>query len=213
MDTIDAIKTLNAAGKGTEVMELLQKEAGSAARTYEQIRSDGMYSDEARQWQLAVAYVQRRHRIDRELADKASRVVTVDRDDAGNVFGIKGLEGDQASLVISRRDAADRVAVVTDRGELRELLRRATRSGDEVLARAVAERALENQDPATMNAFLADRPHLEAAGERLWRAQQASRDTFAFSMHLGAVRPHELSGMSADSIEALASTQPAGANR
>lgn len=212
MNTQEAIKALAAAGKGSEVKAYLTAEATKAAGRYDQIRNESMYTDEAKRWQLAVAYVQQRRRIDQELADKASKVIRTDRDDAERVFGVKGLNGDAASLVISRRDAADRVAAVEERTELRELLRRGTRSGDEVLARAVAERAVEMQDATTMNQFLADRPELDAAGERLWNAQRSEHETFSYSMQLGAVRPHELSGMPAVSIEALAS-QPEGASR
>lgn len=213
MNTQEAIKALAAAGKGGEVKEYLDAEGKKAAGRYAAIRNESMYTDEAKRWQLAVAYVQQRRRIDQELADKASRVIRTDRDDAERVFGVKGLAGDAASLVISRRDAADRVSAVQDRSELRELLRRATRSGDEVLARAVAERAVEMQDATTMNQFLADRPNLDAAGERLWNAQRSEHDSMGFVMHLMALRPQELSGMSAQSIENLANNEPAGAGR
>lgn len=213
METQEAIKALAAAGKGGEVKEYLAAEAKKAAGRYDSIRNESMYTDEAKRWQLAVAYVQQRRRIDQELADKASKVIRTDRDDAERVFGVKGLSGDAASLVISRRDAADRVAAVEDRADLRELLRRATRSGDEVLARAVAERAVEMQDVTTMNQFMADRPELEAASVRLWDAQRSEHESFSYSMQLGAVRPHELSGMDRASIEALVNNEPAGAGR
>lgn len=213
METQEAIKSLAAAGKGDEVKEYLEAEAKRANANFARIRGESMYTDEAKRWQLAVAYVQQRRRVDQELADKASRVIRTDRDDAERVFGVKGLAGDAASLVISRRDAADRVAAVKERSELRELLRRATRSGDEVLARAVAERAVEMQDATTMNQFLADRPELDAAGERLWNAQRAEHDTMGYSIHLLGLKPHELSGMDRAAIEHLANNQPAGASR
>lgn len=146
--------------------------------------------------------------VEAELVEMASRVVRVDRDDAERVFGTKGLDGDAASLAISRRDAGDRVAAAGGPSELRELLRRATRSGDEVLARAVAERAVEDQDAGTMHAFIADRTQLDAASERLWNARRAGNDSMMLSMQLLNLVPEELQGMTFDSIEQLAGQEP-----
>lgn len=208
MNTQEAIKALTAAGKTGEVTALLDREGASAARIYEEIRQDHTRTEEYKRWMMANAYTGRRQRVDKELSTMASRVVRVDRDDAERVFGVKGLPGDAASLAISRRDAADRVAGVTVASELRELLRRATRTGDEVLARAVAEKALDNQDADTLNQFIADRPEVDAAVERLWNANRASKDTFGMTMHLSGLRPHELSGMDSGAIESLARTEP-----
>lgn len=211
MNTQEAVKSLMGAGQATDVQELLEKKSDAADRNYRQIREDKMTSAEGQRWQLAVAYMRTRREVDKLLGEMASRVVRSDRDDAERVFGVKGLPGDAASLAISRRDAADRVANAADRVELRELLARATRSGDEVLAHAVAERAVENQDDTTMTQFLADRPELDAAGERLWNMKRATNnnDTWALTMHLHSLIPGELQGMSRDSIEVLAQTPPA----
>lgn len=207
----DAIRALAKAGRSDEVAELLDKAAKRAAVDYAEIRKDRTRSADGLRWLLAQAYVQHRRSVDKRLADMAATVVRRDREDAEAVFGVKGLPGDAASLIISRRDAADRVAAVERREDLRDLLARATRSGDEVLARAVAERAVEMHDSTTMNLFLADRPHLETAGERLWNAECAADDTFATTVRLGGIRPAELTGMAAGAIEQLAESQPAGA--
>lgn len=212
MDMSEAMQALTEAGQAKAVEGVLAREGGAAARVYEDIRSDHTRTEEAKRWMLANAYMGRRTRVEQELSTMASRIVRNDRDDAERVIGTKGLAGDAASLVISRRDAADRVAGVTDVDELRTLLRRATRSGDEVLARAIAEKALENGDGTTMQQFIADRPDLDSAAERLWNAQQARErsfgQSFGLSMNLSGLRPHELSGLYAGDIEDLVKAEP-----
>lgn len=208
MDYNEAVKTVLATGKTAEAKAIINKHADRAAQKFHRIRNDAKMSEEARRWELAVEATRARNDLDADMIELAGRQVRTDRSDASRVFGVEGLPGDAASLVISRRDAADRVAAITDRKELRELLARATRSGDEVLARAVAERAVENDDAATLNAFIADRPHLEAAAERLWNVQQAETGTFELTMELMAFRPPEFSGMSRDQIESIAMQEP-----
>ncbi|WP_137292016.1 hypothetical protein [Nocardioides dongxiaopingii] len=199
----DNLKKLAAAGKGDKARTLLREEAGRSHSRYEAIRRDESLSDQGKQKELAAAYLGMRVRVDREVAQMAARVVTADRDDASNVLGTNGIPGDAASLTISRRDAADRVAAVGTRDELGELLRRATRSGDEVLARAVAERALEDLDDRTMNQFLEDRPNLDAAAQRLWNARRADSGVFGDAVLTADLYPHELFGMDDGSISEI----------
>ena len=200
----DAIKTLAKAGKSKDVREVIDRYNQRADNQFRQIRSDAGRTDEYKKWAMAVASTQIRRSLDTELEQMASRVVATDRGDAEQVFGTRGLPGDPASLVISRRDAGDRVAGINDGKELRTLLARATRSGDEVLARAVAERALEMQSAETLNKFAEDRPHLDSAVERLWNSERAASDTFGLTVGLMGLRPQELGDMSFDSIDALA---------
>lgn len=205
------LKKLNAAGRGGEIRTYLREEAGKVESVYNSIRRDETLSESGKLQNLAGAYLAMRVRVDREVESRATRVMGADRDDASSVFGTKGIPGDPASLTISRRDASDRVASITSREELRELLRRATRSGDEVLARAVAERALEDEDDATMHLFLADRPNLDAAAERLWNARQAEANSFGDIVAASELYPGELYGMTTEAIESVAQGQTAGA--
>lgn len=204
MDRQEAAKVLMRAGKRQELGELLERKARTAAAAFEEVRSDASRTEEYKKWALAVAASQILRSYEQELTKMASTVVSSDRSDAERVFGVRGIAGDPASLVISRRDAGDRVAAITNPGELRTLLARATRSGDEVLARAIAERAVEMQDAPTVHQFIADRPDLDAACERLWNAERAGNDTIAVSSQLMALKPVELGGVSFDSIEAMA---------
>lgn len=203
----DQLKTLTAAGKGKEARQLLEARASRAAREYDLIRSDASLSEAGKRQRLAGVATQVRREAEAEIAKLAARVIDLDRDDAGKVLGVSGLQGDPASLVISRRDAADRVAQTSTREELQELLRRATRSGDEVLARAVAEKALEELDAKTMNQFLADRPLLDDAANRLWNARQAETDGFSIAIQAADLSPHEFFGMDSDAVREIAEAE------
>ena len=201
------IKTLAAAGKSEEARELVGAYSERAQRASAAIRAEsGDLTDDAKRRHLAAAATRARRDLNAEIEKLAARVGRTDRGDAQAVFGVDGLPGDAASLAISRRDAADRVATL-DPGERRDLLHRATRSGDEVLARAIAERALEELDDKTLHQFCAHRPHLDSAVERLWNTQRASGrgDSMSIAMEMIGLQPAELLGMSFDSIEQLAS--------
>lgn len=210
MELKDALKSLHAAGRSQEAADLVAEAAKRATGAYREITQDRSRTEEYTRRALAQHYVGTRKAVEKRIMDMGATAARSDRGDAEAVFGVRGLPGDAASLVISRRDASDRVANVEDQAELRQLLTRATRAGDEVLARAVAERAVEKQDADTMNQFLADRPELDAAGQRLWDARRAGDVSLAMTVQLAALRPPELSGMDRAGIEYLASNEPAG---
>lgn len=213
MDRQEALKILVKGGKGRDAMAVIEKWADRSAAEYEEIRADATRTDDYKRWVLAARCTQINRAITDELADMARGVVLNDRNDAKSVFGVADLPGDAGSLVVSRRDAGDRVSSIPKAGELRTMLERATRSGDEVLARAVAERALELRDADTLNRFTEDRPRLEGAVERLWKAEQAEKDGgLQFTVALMGTRPKEFAGTTMGSIEALAHNgEPVGA--
>ena len=208
MNRQDAIKSLLRAGKQQDVKDTIDKWVSKAHDAYAETRKSAAWTDEYKRWMMAVDYTQISRGLSAELERMAAGVIRTDRDDAERVFGTRGLAGDAASLLISRRDASDRVASASTSGELREILARATRSGDEVLARAVAERAMALQDAPTLHQFLEDRPALDSAVERLWRAEQAAENSIQFTMQLFALKPSELQGSSAGAIEHLAENEP-----
>ena len=212
MNREDSLKALITAGRTQDVKEYIGRRVEVAQDRYAGIRGDEALSDKARQYQLAVQYLNVRDDANKRFASEAERVTRTDRDDAGRVFGVSGLSGDAASLAISMRDAADRVASAEDGDELAELLASATRRGDEVLARAVAERATEQQNAKVMETFLDDRPRLREAGERLWNAKRAQgADRWGITMKLYELMPAELSSMSDAQIEVIADDPPAAA--
>ena len=212
MDGKDSRKALMTAGRSKEMKDYVGRRVEVAQSRYAEIRGDESLSEKARRYQLAKGYLDIRDDADRYFVTEAEKVTRTDRDDAARVFGVSGVSGDAASLVISRRDAADRVAAVETNVELAELLARATRTGDEVLARAVAERATEEQRVDIMTTFLDDRPRLQEAGERLWNAKRAeSTDGFGMTVALWELMPVELSRMSEAQIEQIADDPPSPA--
>lgn len=206
MERQEAIKTLVKAGKASEVKEFLDSKAKSAQTQYRQIQDDPDLTDDAKRARVAKCYMSVIEGVNDELSRKASLVFHNDKDDASSVFGIKGLDGDPASLAISRRDAADRIAACSNAKEVRELLRRATRSGDEVLARAAVEWAVETQSAETANEYLKSRPQHEAALQRLWDGAKAESGSgsLQMAMAVGGLRPPGMFSMSDASINAVA---------
>lgn len=201
----DPIKELAKAGKSSEVCAVVARLGEQAHLQYEQIRKDRTITEAHREKLLAAAYVRTRRELDQELEEMARYVTVADSKDASSVFGVEGLRGDAASLTISRRDAGDRVAAITDQAELAAILKRATRTGDEVLARAVGERACQIQSVDVMQEFLDARPALDKAGERLWNAQKAESGwDFSLTLQLGDLRAPELSRLDSGAIQRLA---------
>lgn len=179
METTEAIGAALATGQTAEVRTVLESAATAAQDNYQAINADRDHSREWKAQQLAA--VQEKHA--QAVNDQLGRIVTADasanRSDMDAVFGLKGIAGDPASLTASRRDAGDRVAAVDNTRDLSAMLRRAETSGDEVLARACVQRAVEIHDSATVNAFIASHPNLEAATERLWTRGTSGTDIAA----------------------------------
>lgn len=191
METSVAMSILARAGRGDEVQKIVDQAVNAAQCHYREIDEDETRTPEYKRQELDQAYAKHRTKLNDKLAGLAQTVAQSEQRDAVRAFGTDDLKGDAASLAISRRDAGDRVAAVSQK-ETRDLLTRANRSGDEVLARAVAERALENLDDTTLHAFLADRPNLDPIVQRLWdaaRAKNSHSGTFQNAMLLSGLRP------------------------
>lgn len=210
MDRQSAIKELTRGGRKADLKSILATHAEKAQAAYAAIRADERLTDDFKRRSIAERQVQVHRAVDAELEAEARKVIRVDRDDAAQVFGIAGLPGDAATLIASRRDAGDRVADITDTAELRNLLRRANRSGDEVMARAIAERAVEIQAVDVVNGFIADRPKLDAAVNRLWNSEQAEsgQGWLEITILLSELRAKELHSMDGDQVEQVAYTEP-----
>jgi hypothetical protein len=200
----EAIKILTQAGRSDAAVEIMEKHHRGAEATYRAIQDDPDLNDEAKQSRQASHYLGVMETVGRQLTDMASRVRSVDHDDAGEIFGVKGLDGDPASLAISRRDAADRVASSGSVQEKRDLLARATRSGDEVLARAVVEWAVQARDSKTVNQYLETRPHHDEGLKRLWDAQRSGGTDLRVTLAVAGLRPHQLRHLQPHEVERLA---------
>lgn len=205
MERQKAIQILAEAGRTAEVVEIIESHHRDASSAYAHIADDPDITEDAKRRREAAHYVRVMESVTRELSDLASRVRLVDHDDAGNIFGVKGLDGDPASLAISRRDAADRVAACESGEEVRELLERATRQGDEVLARACVENAVAKRDAKTANQYLETRPEHEEGLQRLWdQGPSNSGADFRVTMAISGLRPARLQGIPSYEIERLA---------
>ena len=141
-----------------------------------------------------------------KLTAAASRAATQDSIDAARVYGVAGLSGDPASLAISRRDAGDRVADITDPQQLCGLLATAVRNGDEVLAHAIAEAAVKSGDLSTTTLFQQSYPKLSDAVERLWSAEhkRMTGTDITVAWRVAALKPAPLDSLQDYEIQAAA---------
>lgn len=140
---------------------------GEFARRTADIRSNRDLTSEAKRRLLAKEYLDARSQAEQVKAKADSSRVEERARLEREMFGIDRFvstsnpESSRASLSISYRDARDRAAQVESDKAALDLLRRAERGGDEMLARAVAEVALDNLWADTLNAFAAARPGAE----------------------------------------------------
>lgn len=211
VDIRDSILTLTKAGRRQEVETLIQETTDRAAKTYGPIEANDTLSDKGRFQQLALAYTQYERGVAQKLERLARAVINTDRDDVERVFGVKGLPGDPATLIISRRDAGDRVKDIHNSEELAEELKRATRLGDEVMAHAIAQRAVEihnDESAQVLHQFLADRPALDKPVERLWNGDTGTYNSLRDTALIAGLRPTELQDLSAGRIAELAASSP-----
>ena len=189
METLDAITAIVRAGKGQEARELIERAGRAAKASYDRIKSDTDYTPDARRRRMEEVYQGRRQALDQELTSLASRVGYDDRADVARAFGIAGLAGDPASLAISMRDAQDRAAKEESSDGLVDLVRRATRNGDEVLARAAAQRAMELRYDKPLHEFCETRPALDSIVEDIWNAQRRGVNRLQWTVQLSALKP------------------------
>jgi hypothetical protein len=144
--------------------------------TVERIRGNKAASREGKRADLARTYLNARQRMEDIFAAEAAQHARQRRQLEARLFGSGDLVGDAASMTISRRDAGDRVARITKTGEALDLLHRALSSGDEVLARAVAQWAYQNRNVDVANAYLEARPQHDAAFNELWVLPSGERN-------------------------------------
>jgi hypothetical protein len=162
---VSALRTLQQLGRSDDANPALTI---AEAVSYDSILSDGSRSDAWKLQASARQYIRVVTTLADDLTGVAGAASNQYRQDASTVFGTEGLAGDPATLTVSRRDAAQRVEDVNDSVLLQRLLAQAAEIGDEVLARAVAQKAVESQDFGTLNEFVSLYPQLAAAAQRLW---------------------------------------------
>ena len=183
----------------------------AAATRVQRIRDRKELSAEAKRSAIAKIHLGQKTQL-AALQDKANQDIAAGRRAAmTTAFGIDDIAGDATSRLtaaVSYRDAQDRVANLQSPTEALQVLNRAEGSGDELLARAVAQRAYEQRrtDPSWQQAldeYLAPRPKAQQAVADLLAADRPvnARGLFAFV----APPPPEVSGLADHQLAALAS--------
>lgn len=138
----DAWKLQRAAQVYTSTISVLATRLMAAANLASaQDAADHAHSDTYKITLYARAYCKVMMDLATELTPTANIASTQYKADAAAVFGTAGLPGDPATLVISRRDAGERVADENDSIKLQRLLDQAVLTGDDVLSHAIAEKA------------------------------------------------------------------------
>jgi hypothetical protein len=175
------------------------------------IRGNRAYTPDAKQVLVARAYRKHKQQLDalREQ-DESNRKQTraqLSRD----LFGIDSLvnlsdpTGSRATLAVSFRDAQDRAARIEKEQEAVDLLARAERSGDRVLAKAIVERAYTELWVAPMNAYAEAHPGTEEKLQQLIDMDRAPLGARLLTqMEYSLSKPPELSSASDRQIDSLA---------
>lgn len=192
--------------------ELIQMQAETAYALY---RSNGEMTAEAILARLAQVYVRASDDMEALKAGSAGGNETRKSELLRQVFGTAGVPGDPASLAMSARDAAERVAQVdvSDAHGALALLQRAELIGDEVLARAVAAAAYGNPFGSwneVLDQFIGSRPNVAKALAELAQLEQSTDPFSSFNRNWGFVlqQPAELAGMADWQVRALAAGAP-----
>ncbi|MGI8682421.1 MAG: hypothetical protein ACR2JO_09925 [Mycobacteriales bacterium] len=130
-------------------------------------------------------------------------------------FGIDDIADhavDRATLAVGYRDAMDRVAGLETVREAEEMLNRAEATGDELLARAIAQRAFTQRQVDTswqepLNSYLATRPHADEAISALLDAAPRTPQ-IGHLLAFALPEPDELRGLRPDQVMALTEAYP-----
>ena len=202
-----ALTTLQRLGRSDQADTLLTD--AEQSNSYDYLDNDTEHNDAWKLQRYAATYTGVMSTLARKLTAAANLAGTQDANDAATVYGVKGLAGDVASLAISRRDAGDRVADITDPARLPALLEQAVRTGDDVLAHAIAEAAIKGGDEATADQFAAAYPNLSDAVDRLWSAEhrKMTGQDIAVAWRVSALKPRALASKMDYEIASIAAGQ------
>jgi hypothetical protein len=136
-------------------IEQLKARKADLGREIERIRADRDYSEGAKARRIAPLYsrfkAEERRMLDEARAETAQMAASKGR----KAFEAPTMHGaDKALVAMNYRHALDSVEGLTDQKDLDARLERAVLTGDAALARAVAWRANETGDGATVTKYL-----------------------------------------------------------
>jgi hypothetical protein len=202
-----ALATLQRLGRSADADEVITRAESSTP--YSAIDADRDHTDAWKLQRNASAYTNVMSTLARKLTATANIANTKYKDDAERVFGTKGLPGDPGFLIVSLRDAQDRIEGEYDSVKLQRLLDKATLNGDAIRAHAIVEAAVESGDSDTVEAFQRPYPDLAEATARLWNS--ATRGTTTVDVvtawRLAALKPPALTSLQDYEIAAAAAGQ------
>ena len=163
------------------------------------IRNDRKLTADGKRQQIAGVYLQAKRQLDALKADEANKRASQINDLRRTLFGSPGTS--DAQTAISYRDAQERVGVlgIEDQDKAAKLLDQAQLSGDEVMVKAIIQRALDLQWVDVANKYIETHPYYGEKLEQLWHLDSHSSegiDTISFinSAVFHVDRPGELSG-------------------
>jgi hypothetical protein len=176
-------------------------------RQADQIRANGDLNYQAIQRGIAKAWIRAKTQLD-QLAAQSGTDKTADLADAkARAFGLPDIlkgatAAEAASITMSFRDAQQRASQLESPGDIQELYDTAKQSGDELLVRAVANRAMAFNLDTVSGDYLASHPQQAQALQDL---RELTRPLSAAAMfEFLAPTPSELAGLAPFQIEALA---------
>ncbi|NWL13500.1 hypothetical protein DM793_19740 [Paenarthrobacter nitroguajacolicus] len=198
--------------KTTEALAAEKLRSGQREQI-EAIRQNRNLSADGKRAQIAALYLRNKEEVGKlekqEAATRTNRINHIRK----TVFGLSGNPGPQD--VISYRDAQDRVANLgtDDEAKAAQLFDRAQLSGDNILAAAVVNRALEAGWVNVANSYIEAHPYYGSMVEELWYLNQDSPENetnlgkaFENSLAFHLEKPHEIGNVHLESqIEAIAS--------
>jgi hypothetical protein len=182
-----------------------------AELAHDQIRNKTNLTVDARRVQHAQVQAAASQKMDDLQASDASDATANVKRLTATAYGVGDLTrgaspADAASIAITARDAGDRADLLADQQSAMAMLTRAEQTGDETLARAVAQVAAMNNWADVLSTFCADRPVQAAAINQLQEiGNTGQKMSLADLFNYALPTPPELGSLTPFQIEQLAS--------
>jgi hypothetical protein len=202
-----ALATLQRLGRSDEADTLINDAEQSS--TYAALDADTTHNDTWKLQRYAQTYTNVMASLAKRLSATADLASTKYKIDAETVFGTRGLPGDPGFLIVSLRDAQDRIEGEYDTIKLQRLLDKAVLNGDDIRSHAIVEAAVESGDSDTVEAFQNAYPALAEATARLWNVATHGTTTVdvVTRWRVGALKPGPLGSLQDHEIQAAAAGQ------
>ena len=182
---------------------------GSTEAAIQRIRQNTDLRPEAAQRAMAKVYSEANTQMKAmemsAAGNKATAVAKAKRD----LFGIDDITrtmtpSEQVQAQMSFRDAQQRVGSISDASEAQRMLDSASQTGDEILARAIGNHALNSGMSTVAESYLGDRPNKVSAHQALSSLNPSlnAQTLFAFILN----KPSELSRLGDSKIAEMANS-------